>query len=153
VVLFLIQDVFGNRVDLGARIRERSESFLPVEFATDELLFVDEFTRSGFQVANKIGKRDVRGHPEKDMYVVFNTADRYQFDPLVIKNARDVFEEFFFPSSLDEAFSFSNREYDVNENLRVGIRHGCRSYGALIFVLNWFLQTFRPYGAVAIAIL
>jgi hypothetical protein len=90
MMLFLIDDIFYNGINLRMRIREGAKPFLPVKFSARPNLLIDEIAGIPLDVPNEIGERPIRLHPYKDVYMVGHCIDGDELVPLVLNDSCDI---------------------------------------------------------------
>ena len=79
VMFNLISDVFLYRLGHGLANGKRRVAFLPVEFSSHAICFVDPMRRVSFQLTNGVGDSEGWVRPEKQVYVVLNPTGLQQY--------------------------------------------------------------------------
>src|SRR5665213_3303652 len=122
-MFLLVLNVTNHRAKLGTRIRKRAESFLPRKSSRRPMFLIDEFRRTGFYIADQIGKRHVRLDADEHVQVIRHIVYGNQFLLFPRDNAGDVFLKFVIVLRLNEALPAFNGEHDMEIDLRVGVGH------------------------------
>jgi hypothetical protein len=101
VMPFLVFDVADNCIQLRTRIGKRPETFLPTEFAFDKSFLINKSARICFYVLHQFGNLANWFQTDKNVNMIFDSADCQKFLPVICDNTRRVFVKFFSPFGFD----------------------------------------------------
>ena len=114
---FLILDVANHHIQLRMTVGKGSEAFLPMEFAANPTLFVDEFRGTSLDVSHQIGQSDAGFQADQQMYVIGYAVDLQHLLFLIGDDAGDVLVQLFFEGGLNQALSALHSKDYLKVNL------------------------------------
>ena len=117
-------------------VRKCSVAFLPIEFAFDSVIVINEICGVVLYISDEIGKCHRRFKPYEDMNMVFHPVDDDGLLSLVFDNSRHVFENLLPPFLGKQVLPSLHSKYDLNIDLRISTRH----------VSSKMVHVFNPEG-------
>lgn len=123
MMFFLIRDVGNDVTDMRSRIGKYAVAFLPTEFLFYPFFTVDEFIGFNLDLLDEICNQDRWIKAHKDVDMIRHAMYSQHLSLSVLDQACNVFVQFIFIFSIDEAMPTLDRKDKMKVDLKICVGH------------------------------